>query len=360
MGVNTNGRKTVLVVDDDATLREMLRIGIEKVRELKCITASNGIEGLEKVRNNRVDLLITDLQMPYMDGITFLSHMMEEFPHIPRAVMTSMGEAPQQYVKQTGVVAVLPKPVDINGIGLKILQWIDSYLPHTYTEGVDLSSLLQLVALDQKTCTVGVQDKQNGRIGLIHIHDGEMVDACAGNLTGIDAAMHILLWKDVRIWIHDMAAPAEVRIDTPMQAILMNAALARDEGNETEAEESEIPSAKWIREHRPEEVNINEPVHSPTTETRVMEQSGEQSSVPFLSRENRFIKEVAEALDKSQVEADELDTLFDQAISAFREKNYELSREMWLKAKELAPDHPVIKQNLNILKKYLPQDDEET
>ena len=367
MTSNSAEQKTVLVVDDDATLRELIRIGFNKLDDIRCILASNGMEGLEKIRNNRVDLLITDLQMPGMDGITFLSHIMEEFPHIPRVVMTAMGKKPQEYVEQTGVIAVIPKPVDINILVENAGRWISSYRPHTYTEGVDLSSLMQLIALDRKTCTVGVQDKKNGRIGLIHIYDGEMADAAAGNMTGIDAAMNILLWSDVRIWIHDLVKPAAIKIDTPMQAILMNAALAKDEGSgNAEPEKTDIPTARWIRENRPPEVNIEatSTAQGPQLTTKVL--SEEETALPennretapgpaqYLSRENRFLEEVTETLKKNQVAASELDSLFDEAISAFRTKDYERSKTVWMKALEVAPDHPVIKQNLKILGKYLP------
>ncbi len=368
MTVNSVEQKTVLVVDDDVTLLESIRICLEKLENIRCILASNGIEGLEKIRTNRVHLLITDLQMPGMDGITFLSHMMEEFPYIPRVVMTSMGTKSRKYAEQTGVIAVLSKPIDIKTLPENVKRWLSLYQPHTVTEGVDLSSLMQLISLDRKTGTVGVQDKRNGRLGLMHILDGEMVDASTGNMRGMEAAMNILQWPDVRIWMHDLATPSEVTIEAPIQAILMNAACYRDEetaGEET-GDAADIPTAQWIRENRPSEVNIETPVTSEElpfagTDASLQEEiatSGnekqdELAPSPFLSRENKFLAEVAESLKKNNVAAGTLDAFFDEAISAFRAKDYETSRAIWLKARELAPDHPVIKQNLKIVEKYL-------
>ncbi len=381
MVLSTQNDRVVLVVDDDSALQEIVRIGLEKLGNVKCVFAKDGLEALEIARSRRIDFIITDLQMPGMDGITFLSHLMEEFPHIPRAVMTSMGENSQAYAAKTGVVAVIPKPIDISMLAEKVKRWLETYKIHTHTEGVSLVSLLQLIELDQKTCTVGVQDKQNGRIGLLHIHKGKMINANAGSMTGLDAAMYILQWPDVRVWIHDLAVSPEVKIDSSMQAILINAALAKDEGKAEASDNSEkVPTPKWIREHRPEEVLVKESSEQPMVENRTQaqeylpqeqenemvelpkwltpgayqeEQKEESSSENVNAQEQLFLQKVAEVLEKNQVAKSELDLLFDEAIRAFRQKEYEKSKELWLKAEELAPGHPVIKQNLKILEKYL-------
>jgi len=377
MVLSTQNDRVVLVVDDDSALREIVKIGLEKLGNIKCIFAKDGLEALEIARSSRIDFIITDLQMPGMDGITFLSHLMEEFPHIPRAVMTSMGENSQAYAAKTGVVAVIPKPIDISTLAEKVKEWLETYRIHTHTEGVSLVSLLQLIELDQKTCTVGVQDKQNGRIGLLHLHEGKMVNANAGSMTGLDAAMYILQWPDVRVWIHDLATSPEVKIDSSIQAILINAALARDEGKAEALDNSEkVPTPKWIREHKPEEVLFQESSEQPLMEnqTQVEEYMPEEEEIVELpqwltpgayeeeqkeesnnenEQEQLFLQKVAEVLQKNQVAKSELDLLFDEAIGAFRQKEYEKSKDLWLKAEELAPGHPVIKQNLKILEKYL-------
>jgi hypothetical protein len=190
--------------------------------------------------------------------------------------------------------------------------------------------------------------------------------------------MYILQWPEVRIWIHDLTAPTDVKIDATMQSMLLNAALAVDEGEDPSQKSEQVPTSRWIREHRPNEVNIDKPirtVHKSETEQKTREEKPQHHidrPVSYINRytgatsskeenppptnvpdEQVFLQKVAEVLEKNKVSLNDLDMLFDQAISAFREKDYEKSRELWLQAEEQAPGHPVIKQNLKILEKYL-------
>ncbi|HVT12746.1 MAG TPA: response regulator [Fimbriimonadaceae bacterium] len=63
--------KTVLVVDDSASMRQMVAFTL-KSAGLVVIESTNGQEALAKLSTGRVDLIITDLNMPVMDGLTFI------------------------------------------------------------------------------------------------------------------------------------------------------------------------------------------------------------------------------------------------------------------------------------------------
>jgi CheY-like chemotaxis protein len=70
-GPNPRARKTVLVIDDDATMRMLLRLGLRS-HDYDCLTAENGKVAQELLETNRPDLILVDLLMPVMDGLTFL------------------------------------------------------------------------------------------------------------------------------------------------------------------------------------------------------------------------------------------------------------------------------------------------
>lgn len=67
-----SGGKTVLVVDDASLVRLYYRTALE-AKGFKVEVAMNGIEALEKVMERPVDLLIVDVNMPQMDGLSFLA-----------------------------------------------------------------------------------------------------------------------------------------------------------------------------------------------------------------------------------------------------------------------------------------------
>jgi len=62
----------ILVVDDEASIREMLKQGLAQMGEFTTEVAHNGLEAIEKIENDVFDLVLTDVKMPEMDGIELL------------------------------------------------------------------------------------------------------------------------------------------------------------------------------------------------------------------------------------------------------------------------------------------------
>ena len=70
-GWNQRPKKKVLVIDDDATMRMLLKMGLRS-HEYDCLTAENGMAAQAVLRSYRPDLILVDLLMPVMDGLTFI------------------------------------------------------------------------------------------------------------------------------------------------------------------------------------------------------------------------------------------------------------------------------------------------
>lgn len=73
---------TILLVDDEDLLREGIREILE-LSEYQVIEARDGEEALQKFAVNNVDLVISDIIMPNMDGVEFVSRLRDSFPAIP-------------------------------------------------------------------------------------------------------------------------------------------------------------------------------------------------------------------------------------------------------------------------------------
>jgi CheY-like chemotaxis protein len=78
---------SVLLVDDDPTIRNFLSSQLEKAG-FKAQQAEDGIDGLVKLRNGLPQVIISDLQMPRMSGIEFVSVVRRRFPSIPVIVLS--------------------------------------------------------------------------------------------------------------------------------------------------------------------------------------------------------------------------------------------------------------------------------
>lgn len=77
----------ILFVDDEQRLREMAKAILE-AQGYEVLCAKDGLEGLAELKQSLPDLVISDLQMPNMDGFEFLSVVRQRFPHLPVIVIS--------------------------------------------------------------------------------------------------------------------------------------------------------------------------------------------------------------------------------------------------------------------------------
>ena len=101
-------KKRILVVDDDPDILEAVGTVLES-QDYEVITASDGEEGLAKLREERPDLMILDLLMPRMDGFAVCKELKDprwaKYANIPILVLTSVREeaAHRRYELETGI-----------------------------------------------------------------------------------------------------------------------------------------------------------------------------------------------------------------------------------------------------------------
>jgi nitrogen regulation protein NR(I) len=83
-------RKQVLIVDDEPNLRKILSAQLTR-DGYDVLTAEDGEQGLQLLREHHIDLVITDLKMPKVDGMTLLKKALEEEPELPVILITAHG-----------------------------------------------------------------------------------------------------------------------------------------------------------------------------------------------------------------------------------------------------------------------------
>ncbi len=105
----------ILLVDDDPNIQMIAQMGLEDRPEWKVSLASSGIEALEKFSAEKPDLVLLDMMMPGMDGVTTLSKIKEqpEYSHIPIIFMTAKVQKHEiEKYLTTGVAGIITKPFD--------------------------------------------------------------------------------------------------------------------------------------------------------------------------------------------------------------------------------------------------------
>lgn len=104
--------RTALVVDDSATMREMVSYTLKQAG-FEPMTGGNGQEGLDRLSGQPVDLIITDLNMPVMDGLAFISAVRarDEYKFTPILMLTTEAQADMKAKgKAAGATGWLVKP----------------------------------------------------------------------------------------------------------------------------------------------------------------------------------------------------------------------------------------------------------
>ena len=103
---------TILAVDDSASMRQMVSFTL-KHAGYEVIQAADGVEALEYARSNSVNLVLTDVNMPRMDGITLVRELrlLTNYKFTPMLVLTTEA-APEKKMqgKQAGATGWLVKP----------------------------------------------------------------------------------------------------------------------------------------------------------------------------------------------------------------------------------------------------------
>jgi CheY-like chemotaxis protein len=103
-------RGTILVVDDEIDVLEMIELGLRSAG-YEMLTADSGERAIEIFGQQRPDLVICDIKMPKMNGITTIARLREQDPGLPVVVLTGyLGPQTIEECEQLGGVELLRKP----------------------------------------------------------------------------------------------------------------------------------------------------------------------------------------------------------------------------------------------------------
>lgn len=111
-------RLRVLVVDDSLLARKHIQRVLQQIGIENIDTAADGKQGIECLENAVYDLVVTDYNMPVMDGEAMINHIRQSanYSHVPIMMVTSEDESRLSSVRQAGVSAICDKPFEVNQV----------------------------------------------------------------------------------------------------------------------------------------------------------------------------------------------------------------------------------------------------
>ena len=225
--------RKILIVDDDPNVRSIISSTLKSFDEYAVLTAENGKVATKILDIIKIDLVITDLEMPEMNGFDLLSYINNNYPKIPVIVLAwSITNMVETRIKGLlGSCKYLEKPLDINAITEMIYEEFNR--GGGQIQGISTSAFMQLVEVEEKTCTLTVKSKN--RVGYMYFLKGGLIDAETDGLQGEKAAYNIISWEKSLIEIEDICRKEKKEINKPLMMILMEANKLKDEaGSEKE------------------------------------------------------------------------------------------------------------------------------
>ena len=124
----TDFKKTVLVVDDEEDLTWSISRGLSKdTDQYEVICVNSGSSALEVLNEKSVDLVVTDLRMPGINGMKLLKEIKTNFPDTKVIVMTAYGSLEiKEVLEHSGTKGYIEKPFEINELRKLIHHYLEN------------------------------------------------------------------------------------------------------------------------------------------------------------------------------------------------------------------------------------------
>tara|TARA_B110000263_G_scaffold26497_1_gene20254 strand:+ start:2536 stop:3702 length:1167 start_codon:yes stop_codon:yes gene_type:complete len=106
----------ILIIEDEESIRRVLKkVLIEEDNKHQFIEASDGVQGIEKIKSNKLNLILCDIKMPKKDGIEVLQFIIKECPEVPTIMISGHGDLETAVESmRLGAFDYISKPPDLN------------------------------------------------------------------------------------------------------------------------------------------------------------------------------------------------------------------------------------------------------
>ncbi len=256
-------KKNALIVDDDRILRHLIKNKFQAHTSIfTTLLAEDGVAAVKTLKDNAISIVVTDLHMPNMDGFELLAHMSANYPDIPVIVLTAYS-TPQSKKKvlATGAAGFIEKPFVVEHLADSIISSLAKESEGGTLQTVSIDMFLQLVEMEQKTCTIRVVNKETEKEGVLFFKGGNLLDARIRDMHGKEAAYEIFSWDKPSLSIQDTCVLNKKVIKEDLQAVLFDAMRLKDEAGR---DESDFLESSGEKPPPAEKKTINMPEATPS------------------------------------------------------------------------------------------------
>jgi len=219
-----------LIVDDSVMLINYLEEHFARYRDqFDFVTAKDGMEAIGILKREPISLLVTDLQMPRVDGLVLLAYAHKYHPDIPCIVMSAHGTPKIKQALQSDILQFIEKPFTADELAKVIITALSKGAPGGTLSGISIVNFLQMVEMEQKTCLCEVESPDNPK-GFFYFKGGVLHHAVCGSLKGEEAAVKLIQIENATISFKKTPERKIPRvIKTDLMALILEAMRLRDE-----------------------------------------------------------------------------------------------------------------------------------
>lgn len=184
-------KQTILIVDDELIfVRSVKNFLLQKNLNYAIKTAYNGREALNILDEEKIDLVILDINMPVVDGIQFLMELHNKKIWLPIIILTGVeimtAEQEVKIFKEYGIIEYLAKPVDFDELNEKVEEVLNHFeIVKKPSSGIGIPTILRVIESERRTgvLTIHLTDGP----ARIFFRSGEVIDAEAKGLSPREA-----------------------------------------------------------------------------------------------------------------------------------------------------------------------------
>lgn len=222
--------KKVLVVDDEEDMLWMLQRNLNKgMPDVEILSARSGEEALAVLSDTTVELVITDINMPGMNGLDLLIEINNRYPDTGVIIMTAYpSSAYEREAMMSGSLRFIEKPFDIKDmrdIVKNVLKTSDGF--QGTINGIDLMDIIQFNGLSQATAALKVTTAEQE--GMLFFKNGAVVHAMCDQASGEEAFFKIITFNDGTLQNIRGVEPPIISINKSLESLLFEAAVRNDE-----------------------------------------------------------------------------------------------------------------------------------
>ena len=190
------------------------------------------MEAIETIKGNEISLLVTDLQMPRIDGLGLLAYVHKYHPSIPCIVMSAHGTPSIIKNLQSDILQFIEKPFTADALVKAVSSALESEKTEGSITGISIGNFLQMVELEQKTCLCEIESSGNPK-GFFYFNGGELQHAVYGDFKGEEAAIKMIQIDNPTISFRKVPdRPIPRRINRELTGLLLEAMKQKDEMQE--------------------------------------------------------------------------------------------------------------------------------